>query len=76
MPVSYGSPKDGMPVGDKVSAVSTIGDTPAYNVPMLGIPSLRVDKHTKIKVNFSDELRGAHANAFIKQPAKGEEFIV
>lgn len=71
VPVSFSGPKDGMPIGDKVSAVSTAGATAAYNVPMLGIPSFRVDKHTKIKVHFSGELRGAHANAFIKPLPSG-----
>lgn len=60
------------PVGEKVSAVSTSGETPvsAYSVPMLNIPAYKRGDDTKLKVNFSGEMEGARANIFIK-PRKG-----
>jgi len=60
------------PVGEKVSAVSTSGETPAsaYTVPMLNIPAYKRGDDTKLKVNFSGEMEGARANIFIK-PRKG-----
>jgi hypothetical protein len=53
--------------GEKVSAVSTPGTTPAsaYTVAMLNIPSYKKGDDTKIKVDFSGALTGARANIFI-----------
>lgn len=51
-------------VGDRVAATTTAA-TPAYNVPMLGIPSFKVGKETHMRINFAGDLAGSHANAFI-----------
>jgi hypothetical protein len=53
--------------GEKVSAVSTPGTTPAsaYTVAMLNIPSYKKGDDTKIKVDFTGALTGARANIFI-----------
>lgn len=53
-----------MAVGDRVSATTT-AVTPAYNVPMLGIPNFKLGKETHMRINFSGELAGSRANAFI-----------
>jgi len=60
------------PVGEKVSAVSTSGETSAsaYTVPMLNIPAYKRGDDTKLKVNFSGAMEGARANIFIT-PRKG-----
>jgi len=60
------------PVGEKVSAVSTSGETSAsgYSVPMLNIPAYKKGDDTKLKVNFSGAMEGARANIFIT-PRKG-----
>lgn len=50
-------------VGDRVSAVTQ--PTAAYNVPMLGIPNFKRGKETHMRINFSGDLAGSHANAFI-----------
>jgi hypothetical protein len=56
------------PAGEKVSATTTPGTTPAsaYTVPMLNIPSFKKGDETKLKVNFSGPLAGARANIFIE----------
>ncbi len=53
--------------GEKVSAVSTAGTTPAtaYTVAMLNIPAYKKGDDTKIKVDFSGALTGTRANVFI-----------
>jgi hypothetical protein len=55
------------PVGEKVSAVSTSGGTPAsaYTVPMLNIPAYKKGDDTKLKVEFTGAMTGARANIFI-----------
>ena len=55
------------PVGERVSATTTTGTTPAsaYTVPMLDIPAYEKGDDTKLKVNFSGALEGARANVFI-----------
>jgi len=53
--------------GEKVSAVSTPGQTAAtaYHVPMLNIPNYKKGDDTKIKVDFSGAMTGSRANVFI-----------
>jgi hypothetical protein len=55
------------PMGEKVSASTTPGTTPAmtYTVPMLNIPAYKKGDDTKMKVNFSGALTGTRANVFI-----------
>ena len=59
------------PVGEKVSATSTAGETTTDTVPMLNIPAYRTGKDTKLKVNFAGELAGARANVFIEPHKDG-----
>ncbi|HEY6804043.1 MAG TPA: hypothetical protein VI306_10725 [Pyrinomonadaceae bacterium] len=53
--------------GEKVSAISTPGTTPAtaYHVPMLNIPAYKKGDDTKIKVDFTGAMTGSRANVFI-----------
>jgi hypothetical protein len=57
------------PVGDKVAA-TTMPTTEAA-VPMLGIPNLKVNDDTELKVNFSGAMSGARANIFITPTKEG-----
>jgi hypothetical protein len=59
------------PIGEKVAAVSTSGETSAYSVPMLNIPAYRTGKDTKLSVNFTGEMEGARANVFIEPHKDG-----
>lgn len=61
------------PVGEKVSAVTTPGTTPAsaYTVPMLNIPAYKKGDDTKLKVEFSGAMTGARANIFIEPRKDG-----
>ena len=61
------------PVGEKVSATSTSGVTPASadTVPMLNIPAYKRGDDTKIKINFSGAMTGARANVFIEPRKDG-----
>jgi len=59
------------PRDEKVGAVSTSGETTAYNVPMLNIPAYRTGKDTKLKVDFAGEMEGARANVFIEPHKNG-----
>lgn len=59
------------PRDEKVGAVSTSGETAAYNVPMLNIPAYRTGKDTKLKVDFAGEMEGARANVFIEPHKSG-----
>lgn len=56
------------PVGEKVSATTTVGEVPAspYSVPMLNIPAYKRGDDTKLKIDFSGEMAGARANVFIE----------
>jgi len=64
---------DGMPVGEKVSATTTEGSTPAtsYHVPMLNIPGFRKGTDTQMKINFSGAMTGARANVSIEPRKDG-----
>jgi hypothetical protein len=57
--------------GDRVTATTTAGSTPAYNVPLLNIPTFKRGKQTHMRINFSGDLVGSHANAFILPRADG-----
>ena len=51
--------------GDRVTATTTGGNTAAYNVPLLNIPTFKRGKTTHMRINFAGDLAGARANAFI-----------
>ena len=67
VPYASHGERDGGPVGERVSATTTTGVTPAtsYQVPMLNIPGFRRGTDTHMKVNFSGAMTGARANVFI-----------
>ncbi len=67
VPLASHGEKDGAVVGERVSAGTTTGTTPAtsYNVPMLNIPGFRKGTDTHMKVDFAGALTGARANIFI-----------
>lgn len=67
IPFASHGDRDGAVVGERVSAGSTAGLTPAtsYNVPMLNIPGFRKGTDTHMKVDFAGALTGARANIFI-----------
>jgi hypothetical protein len=65
IPLSSHGDKDGAVVGERVTATSTAGATPAYNVPMLNIPGFRQGTDTEMKINFTGALEGTRANVFI-----------
>lgn len=67
VPYASHGERDGAPVGERVSATTTSGVTPAtsYKVPMLNIPGFRRGTDTHMKVNFSGAMTGARANVFI-----------
>jgi len=49
--------------GEPVAAVIPSGD---YVVPMLGIPAFRPGHESKLRIDFSGAMEGAHADIFIK----------
>ena len=63
------------PVGEKVSATTTPGTTPAsiYAVPMLNIPAYKKGDDTKLKIDFTGVMSGARANVFIEPHKNGKE---
>jgi len=67
VPLASHGEKDGAVVGERVSAGTTTGVSPAtsYNVPMLNIPGFRKGTDTHMKVDFAGALTGARANIFI-----------
>lgn len=65
VPYSSHGERDGAAVGERVSATSTAGATPAYHVPMLGIPGFRRGTDTEMKINFAGAMTGSRANVFI-----------
>ena len=67
IPFASHGERDGAVVGERVSAGTTTGLTPAtsYNVPMLNIPGFRKGTDTHMKVDFAGALTGARANIFI-----------
>jgi hypothetical protein len=75
IPVAQSGPQDGAPVGERVAATTTPGNTSAYNVPMLGIPNFRRGTDTHMRVNFTGDLAGARANVFIEPRKDGATTI-
>jgi len=63
------------PIGEKVAAISSSGDSSAYTVPMLNIPAYRTGKETKLKVDFAGAMEGARANVFIEPHKDGRTEI-
>ncbi len=55
-------------VGEQVAAVIPPGE---YVAPMLGIPTFRPGHESKLRVNFSGVMEGAHADIFIKPHKHG-----
>ncbi len=70
VPYAQSGPKDGAPVGERVAATTTPGATPAYNVPMLGIPNFRRGTDTHLRVHFPT-LADSRANIFIEPRLDG-----
>jgi hypothetical protein len=42
-----------------------------YNVPMLGIPGFKKNNTARMRINFTGDLAGSHANAFIRPRTDG-----
>jgi hypothetical protein len=59
--------RDGAAVGERVSATTTAGVTPAtsYKIPMLNIPGFRRGTDTELKIKFSGAMTGSRANVII-----------
>lgn len=75
VPLSSRGERDGAAVGERVSATSTNGPTPAYAAPMLGIPGFRRGTDTEMKINFAGEMTGARANVFLEPRKDGPTTI-
>jgi anti-sigma-K factor RskA len=73
VPYASRGERDGGPIGERVSATTTTGNTSAasYKVPMLNIPGFRKGTDTHMKVNFSGAMTGARANIFIEPRKDG-----
>jgi hypothetical protein len=75
LPYAHSGGSDSATVGERVRATTTPGSTPAYNVPMLGIPTWRKGTDTHMKVNFTGSLTGSRANIFIEPRKDGATSI-
>lgn len=75
VPLSSRGERDGAAVGERVSATTTGGATPAYAAPMLGIPGFRRGTDTEMKINFSGEMTGARANVYLEPRKDGPTTI-
>lgn len=75
IPMGSSGERDGAAVGEKVSAATTAGSTPAYRAPLLGIPNWRKGTDTHMKINFAGELTGSRANVFIEPRKDGATTI-
>jgi hypothetical protein len=75
VPIASRGERDGAAVGERVSATSTSGATPAYNVPLLGIPGFRRGTDTEMKINFAGALTGSRANVYIEPRKDGPTTI-
>jgi len=71
VPYASHGERDGMPVGERVSAVSTTGGSTSYSVPMLNIPGFRRGTDTQMKIKFSGAMTGARANVSIEPRKDG-----
>lgn len=75
VPLSSSGEKDGAAVGEKVAATTTTSATPAYNVPMLGIPGFRRGTDTEVKINLSGPMTGSRANVSLEPRKDGPTTI-
>jgi hypothetical protein len=75
VPLSSRGERDGAAVGERVSATTTGGATPAYAAPMLGIPGFRRGTDTEMKIRFSGEMTGARANVYLEPRKDGPTTI-
>lgn len=75
IPVASRGERDGAAVGERVSAVTTAGGTPAYSAPLLGIPGFRRGTDTEMKIKFAGEMTGARANVYIEPRKDGPTTI-
>jgi len=75
VPLSSRGERDGAAVGERVSATSTSGSTPAYAAPMLGIPGFRRGTDTEMKIKFSGEMTGSRANVYLEPRKDGPTTI-
>jgi len=75
VPVASSGERDGAAIGERVSATSTGGATPAYSAPLLGIPGFRRGTDTEMKINFAGALTGSRANVFIEPRKDGPTTI-
>jgi len=75
VPVASSGKRDGAAIGERVSATSTGGATPAYSAPLLGIPGFRRGTDTEMKINFAGALTGSRANVFIEPRKDGPTTI-
>ena len=65
VPVAHSGAMRGAPVGERVHATTTSGDTSTFNAPLLGIPNLRRGTDTHMRINFTGDLAGSRANVFL-----------
>jgi hypothetical protein len=75
VPLASSGERDGAAVGEKVAATTTMGGTPAYAAPMLGIPGFRRGTDTEMNIKFSGEMTGARANVYIEPRKDGATTI-
>jgi Anti-sigma-K factor rskA, C-terminal len=77
VPLGSHGERDGGPVGERVSATSTGGATPAssYRVPMLNIPGFRRGTDTEMKIKFAGAMTGSRANVIITPRKDGPSEI-
>jgi hypothetical protein len=75
VPLASMGERDGAAVGEKVAATTTMGGTPAYAAPMLGIPGFRRGTDTEMNIKFSGEMTGARANVYLEPRKDGPTTI-
>lgn len=77
VPLGSRGERDGGAVGERVSATTTGGATPAtsYKVPMLNIPGFRRGTDTELKIKFAGAMTGSRANVIITPRKDGPSEI-
>ena len=75
VPLASSGERDGAAVGERVAATTTANTTPAYSVPMLGIPGFRRGTDTEMKINLSGAMTGSRANVYIEPRKDGPTTI-
>ncbi len=77
IPLRSHGERDGAAVGERVSATTTGGATPAtsYKVPMLNIPGFRRGTDTELKIKFAGAMTGSRANVIITPRKDGPSEI-